>query len=33
MHSIHKGQIVMIRVVQRQHGGFFLRLAWDLEIT
>jgi hypothetical protein len=25
----HDGWTVMIRVVQRQHGGSFLRLAWD----
>jgi hypothetical protein len=27
------GQTIMIRVAQRQHGGFFLRLAWDPGIT
>jgi hypothetical protein len=29
----HDGQTVMIRVAQRQHGGSFLRLAWDPGIS
>lgn len=29
----HDGLIVMIRVVQCQHGGFFLRLTWNPRIT
>jgi hypothetical protein len=33
MQSGHEGQPLMIRVVQRQHGGSFLRLAWDPGIT
>jgi hypothetical protein len=29
----HDGQAVIIRVEQRQHGGSFLRLAWDPGIS
>ena len=29
----HDGRTIMIRVVQRQHGGSFLRLTWNLGIT
>jgi hypothetical protein len=31
--SKHGDQAILIRVVQRQHGGSFLRLARDLRIT
>jgi hypothetical protein len=33
MQTRHDGQMVMIRVVQHQHGGSFLRLAWDPGIS
>jgi hypothetical protein len=33
MWSRHEGQTVMIKVAQRHHGGFFLRLAWNPGIT
>jgi hypothetical protein len=33
MQSGHDGRMVMIRVAQRQHGGSFLRLAWDPGIS
>jgi hypothetical protein len=33
MRTRHDGQTGMIRVAQYQHGGFFLRLAWDLGIS
>jgi hypothetical protein len=29
----HDGQTIMIRVAYRQHGGPFLRLAWDPGIS
>jgi hypothetical protein len=32
MQTGHDGRTIMIRVAQRQHGGSFLRLAWDLGI-
>jgi hypothetical protein len=33
MQTRHVGLTVMIRVMQRQHGGSFLRLSWDLGIS
>jgi hypothetical protein len=33
MQTGHGGQMVMIRVAQHQHGGSFLRLAWDPGIS
>jgi hypothetical protein len=33
MQTGHDGQMIMIKVVQQQHGGSFLRLAWDPRIS
>jgi hypothetical protein len=33
MQSEYDDQTIMIRVVQRQHGGISLRLVWDPGIT
>jgi hypothetical protein len=30
---MHEGQIFMIGVAQRQHGGSFLGIGWDLRTS